>query len=94
MINNDDEPECLICCKKIIKKTFNVKRHFEKFHADFASKLPDDINARKNIYDSKIRNRTDQKVNLFSSLKASELTTMASCQLAELILKYFISSVN
>lgn len=91
-MNSDGEPQCVLCDKKIVKKTFNVKRHFEQFHSDFASKLPEDIQARKNIFDGKMRDKSKQSSSLASSLKASELSTLASCQVAELILKYFFNT--
>ena len=80
---------CLICLKPSnTVKEYNVARHAKEQHADFLSKLSSDESLRKDTYNQMKRKNIDKLRNsLILHMNTSQLATIASLKITELILK-------
>lgn len=77
---------CLLCKKVVgVLKEYNLKRHFESLHHDYALPVTDE--GRKELYKAKKNDTFNMSHDIKLHLNRKEIITLASFEIANLILK-------
>lgn len=86
MMQVQDGALCLLCKKVVgVLKEYNIKRHFETLHSDYPLPVTDE--GRSELYNTKKNTTINLSHDIKLHLNRNEIITLASFEIANLILK-------